>query len=121
NDGYLGNNPEPHVSPSGLVTGAGGYTTPNPLYNIPTPIIITAQPQPLTACEGQSAVLTIAANDDVLYQWQVSSDGVNFTDVTDNTMYSGSTTPTLTITAVTAAMQGYSYRVQLDRTGNVCG
>ena len=120
-DGYLGNAAPPVVNADGIVTGSGGYSAPDPAYNLPTPIIIIAQPQPLHACEGESAVLIIETNADVTYQWQLSVDGINFIDIVDNGVYSGSATTTLTIDAVAVTMEGYEYRVQLNKAGNVCG
>jgi hypothetical protein len=37
------------------------------------------------------------------------------------TMYAGSTTNKLTINSVTNTMNGYKYRVKLDKIGNSCG
>jgi hypothetical protein len=36
-------------------------------------------------------------------------------------MYAGSTTNKLTINSVTNTMNGYKYRVKLDKIGNSCG
>ena len=45
------------------------------------------------------------------YQWQLSTDGgVNFSNITDNTIYSGSLTITLSLTNVPITMNGYKYR-----------
>jgi gliding motility-associated-like protein len=122
NDGYLGNSAPPTVDANGVVTGAGsGYTTPNPNYANPMPIIIDAQPQDFLSCELQDATITIQTNAGVGYQWQISSDGVTFTSLSDNTIYTGTTTSTLTIHSVTAEMDGQQFKVLLDRPGNICG
>ena len=120
NDGFLGNSPVT-VNSQGVVQASGGYTTPNPLFNIATPIAVTTQPEDRLTCEGQSAAFTVETNAGVTYKWQVSVDGVTFTNITDNTIYSGSDTATLTINSTTPAMDGNQYRVQLNKTGNVCG
>jgi len=121
-DGFLGNSPI-QVTTSGVVVNAGGYTTPNPNYNIPAPIVINAQPvaNPTVTCEFENAVIIIDTNPETAVQWQVSSNGSTFSDIADGTQYSGVTTNTLTIISITASMSGYSYRAVLSRAGNVCG
>lgn len=121
-DGYLGNAVPPGVNANGLVTGApNGYTAPNPNYLNGTPIIIITQPQNVVSCELQDAVFTIETNAGVTYQWQISTNGSTFNNITDNTTYTGSATSILTVHNVTAAMDGYQYKVVLDRAGNICG
>jgi hypothetical protein len=39
----------------------------------------------------------------------------------NNATYSNATTNTLTITSVTNGMNGFKYRVQLNKIGNSCG
>jgi hypothetical protein len=67
---------------------------------------ITAQPINTTSCSGSNATFTVAAGGTGLtYNWQVSTNGgVSWTTV------SGATSPTLTLTGVTAAMNNYQYR-----------
>lgn len=120
NDGILGNIPV-NVNANGIVLGAGGYTAPNPDYAIATPIIIVQEPQNNVTCEGQDAVFTIETNPGVTYQWQLSTNDVNYTNITNNATYSGATTASLTINNVTFAMDGNTYRVILAKVGNVCG
>lgn len=122
NDGFLGNANPPIVNATGVVQNApNGYTTPNPNYLIATPITIITQPSNVTSCETQNVTFTIETNLGVTYQWQVAVDGINFVNITNNATYSGSTTATLTVNAVTFAMDGYKYRVILSKTGNLCG
>jgi trimeric autotransporter adhesin len=121
NDGYLGAAFPVPVNANGMVTGAGGYTTPNPLYIIPTPIIILQLPQQVTTCQGQNAVFSIQTNPEVTYQWQVATTGTNFVNISNGASYTGVTTSSLTVLNVTNAMSGYIYRVVLSRVGNVCG
>ncbi|RZJ71219.1 T9SS type B sorting domain-containing protein [Flavobacterium sp.] len=122
-DGYIGSNVPPTVNALGVVTGSGGYTTPNPNYNIPAPIVIVSQPvaTPTVTCELQNAVISIDTNPGVTYQWQVSADGTTFTNIADGAQYSGTTTNVLTIIAIPAALNNYRFRVVLNRAGNVCG
>lgn len=77
-----------------------------------TPISITTQPTATTICStGTMSFSIVAAGTSPTYQWQVSTDGgTTWTNVTDNTTYSGSTTATLTITGVTTGMNNYQYR-----------
>uniref|UniRef100_UPI0030CA474D IgGFc-binding protein n=1 Tax=uncultured Flavobacterium sp. TaxID=165435 RepID=UPI0030CA474D len=120
NDGKFGNSPIT-VDSNGLVIGAS-YTNPNPNYLISAPIVITTQPAVTPTCELQNATITIVDNDVDTYQWHVSIDnGTNWTDISNNATYSGSTTNTLLLTSVTNSMNGYKYRVQLSKIGNSCG
>ncbi|RZJ36220.1 MAG: T9SS type B sorting domain-containing protein [Flavobacterium sp.] len=121
NDGFLGNNVPPTVNSGGVVTGAGGYTVPNPEYTNPTPIDITIQPSDVTTCEAQNATFTVEATAGVTFQWQVSANGVNYANISDGSQYTGTQTATLTVNSVVPSMEGYHYRVLLNRTGNICG
>jgi N-acetylneuraminic acid mutarotase len=44
------------------------------------------------------------------YQWQLSTDGVNFNNLSNNTNYAGVTTNTLQLIAIPSAWYGYQYR-----------
>ncbi|MFM9988118.1 T9SS type B sorting domain-containing protein [Flavobacterium sp.] len=120
-DGLLGIITPPTVNANGQVTSGVGYTTPNANYITFAPIIITTQPSIAPTCELQNATITLADNGGNTYQWQVSTDGVTWNNVTNAAPYSGVTTNTLTITSVTNAMNSYKYRVQLNKVGNSCG
>lgn len=119
NDGKYGNSPVT-VNLNGLVNGAP-YTAPNTNYITAAPIVITTQPNVTPTCELQNATITLADNGGNTYQWQLSTDGTNWADITNNAVYSGATTNTLLLTSVTNAMNGYKYRVQLNKIGNSCG
>ncbi|MDO8336083.1 MAG: hypothetical protein Q7T74_04890, partial [Candidatus Saccharibacteria bacterium] len=110
----------PTVDLNGLVTSGIGYALPNPDYNIAAPIAITTQPNVSPTCELQNATITLVDNGGNTYQWQLSTDGTNWTDITNNAIYSGATTNTLLLTSVTNAMNGYKFRVVLNKTGNSC-
>jgi hypothetical protein len=91
---------------------AGGvwsaFTT--PVQNtIPT---ITAQPGNLTVAAGANAYFSVAASATPLpaLQWQVSTDGVTFSDLPNAAPYSGVTTATLTISAAPISLNGVRYR-----------
>lgn len=121
NDGLLGNT-APMFNTSGMVTNsATGYTVPvNLNYMLGAPIVIVTQPVAATVCVSQNTILSIATDPVDSYKWQVLLAGT-WTDISDNTTYSGSTTPTLQITGATTALDGLEYRVRLDRIGNSCG
>lgn len=63
--------------------------------------------------ENNNAVFSLVANNVISYQWQVSTDGTNYYNITNTGIYSGATTNTLTITGVPVTMSGYIYRCQL--------
>ena len=72
---------------------------------IKTAVAITTQPSNTAGCSAGSASFTVAASgSDLSYQWQVSTNGTSWTDV------SGATSATLNLTALTAAMNGYQYQ-----------
>lgn len=121
NDSYLGNIPVT-VNANGLVTNAAnGYTAPNSNYITAAPISITTQPTDQTQCELQNATFTINSTPVDGYQWQVSTNGSTWTNLTNNAIYSGTTTISLQITSVSPVMNGYKYRVVLSKNGNTCG
>jgi gliding motility-associated-like protein len=120
NDGYLGG-ATTTVNSNGVVTGAGGYVAPDANYTIPVPILITQQASDFVACETRSAIFSVQTNPGVTYQWQRSVNGSAFTNLTDNAVYSGVTTSTLTVNNITPAMSGHKFRVVLSKVGNVCG
>ena len=122
NDGILGGTTPATVDANGLVTSGTGYGTPNADYVTAAPIIINTQPQNSIACELQSTTFTLSTNSVTGYQWQLSTDNeTNWSSLSDNATYSGTTTNTLTVSNVTPAMVGYKYRVFLTKTGNACG
>jgi gliding motility-associated-like protein len=67
------------------------------------PPTITGQPTAATACVGANATFTVTANGSTTgYQWQVNT-GSGFADI------AGETNATLTLTSVTAGMNGNQY------------
>ncbi|OJW80941.1 MAG: hypothetical protein BGO69_19860 [Bacteroidetes bacterium 46-16] len=67
-------------------------------------------------CEGTDASFSISAVGTALaYQWEVN-DGTGWVNVPAAAPYSGVNTNTLTITAATASMNGYQYRVTVSGT-----
>ena len=118
-DGLLGNSPVT-VNDKGIVTSGTGYTTPNANYTIGAPIVITTQPSNKSQCLLQSTTFEVVSNADS-FQWELSTDGTTWTTLINNANYSGVTTKTLQVNSIAASMNGYIYRVQLNRVGNSCG
>ncbi len=87
--------------------GRGVYTAKIPPC---APNTISDQPDNKTVCTGDDVVFTVATSGpQVLYQWQVSTDGgTTYTDI------AGATGATLTVSSVTTAMNGYRYRCITD-------
>lgn len=74
------------------------------------PLAITGQPVSVNACPGGNASFTVATSGpSPVYQWQVNT-GSGFVTIPAGAPYSGENTATLTITGITAGMNGYQYR-----------
>jgi hypothetical protein len=74
---------------------------------------ITTQPSSQSAAAGQSATFTVAASGSPTptVQWQISTNnGTTFTNLTDGTGISGSTTRTLTLSGLVASQNATQYR-----------
>ena len=121
NDGILGGTTPPTINSNGTVSNSTGYTNPNNNYTIAAPITISTQPQISPVCELQNTSVSVVDNGGNSYQWQWSPDNTNWSNLTNNSTYSGVTTNTLSITRVINSMNGYHYRVQLNKVGNSCG
>ncbi len=81
---------------------------------------ITGQPAPVTVCNSGNAVFSVTSTGGSTYQWMVSTDnGVTFNNVTNIVPTTGATTPTLSLSGVTTAMNGYQYRLTVT-TGSGC-
>jgi len=77
--------------------------------------LITTQPSGQTVVAGNGATFTVAANAAATYQWQRQAAGsTTWTNLTDGANYSGTSTATLTVNPVTAAMNGDSFRCVVD-------
>jgi gliding motility-associated-like protein len=78
---------------------------------------ISRQPENVTLCSTDDATFSIDAANATRYQWQ-SGSGTGWTTLTDNTVYSGTTTGKLALTGATAAMNNLKYRCIVS---NACG
>lgn len=72
-------------------------------------ITFTTPPAATAVCEGSDTSFNVVATNATIYQWQVNT-GSGFTDITNNTIYSGATTATLHLTAVPLSYNTYTYR-----------
>ena len=82
----------------------------NPTPTIP---VIDTHPENRTVVAGLNATFTVAASGNPMptLQWQRSTDGgANWANVENDASFSGVTTTTLTVNAVTLAMQGHRFR-----------
>ncbi len=87
------------------------------VLNINTAPVVTVQPVNDAVCSGQPSGFSFTAvGPNLTYQWQVN-DGTGFVNIFNNSLYSGATTPTLSISNATFAMNGYQYRARI--TGSV--
>jgi gliding motility-associated-like protein len=118
----LGSIVPPTVDSNGVVTSrTNGYTIPNQNYIISAPIIIITQPLATPTCLNQNTTITIIDNGSSSYQWQVSTDGIIWNNINNNSTYNGVMTKSLKINSVSQTINGYKYRVVLTKTGNTCG
>jgi len=77
---------------------------------------LTLQPLNSTICEGLNTSFSIsAAGTGLSYQWEVYN-GSTWSNITNTGIYTGATTSTLTLTAATAAVNGYQYRCSINGT-----
>ena len=98
-----------------------GTCTPAAISNAATLTINTApqvivQPVNRTVCENSNTTFGITASGTNLnYQWEVYN-GSTWSNVTNTGIYTGATTSTLLLTAVSTAVDGYQYRCILSGT-----
>jgi gliding motility-associated-like protein len=95
------------------------------LFSIPSQNpIITNHPIDQIICENSTSNFTVAAtsfsgSQPLTYQWQVSTNGgATFTNITNNSTYSGATTSALSITNVSISFNNYKYRVIVTNACN---
>ncbi|WP_026991900.1 T9SS type A sorting domain-containing protein, partial [Flavobacterium subsaxonicum] len=87
----------------------------------PLAIVINSQPADIDAETGDTVVFTVNADNAGTYQWQVSTNGTDWTDVTNGGTgpeFSGATTGSLIVTGVPVSYDGYLFRVLLANGTN---
>jgi hypothetical protein len=93
------------------------------VLTVNTPINITTQPAAITniCATGATSFTTAVTGTSPTYQWQQSTDGgTTWTNVTNSGIFSGATTTTISLTGITAAMNGNRYRTVITGTAP-CG
>ncbi|MDF2934572.1 MAG: C-terminal target protein, partial [Chryseobacterium sp.] len=85
------------------------------LFIASTPVI-TGNPPNRTLCSGGNTTFSISATGATSYQWYQNT-GSGFTALTNTAPFSNVTTNTLTITGVTAALNGTQYRCVATNAG----
>ena len=84
-----------------------------------SPVITTQPAASNTGCIAGNISYTVAANGTGLsYQWQLSTTGTAgpWNNISNGAVYSGVTTASLTVTGITAIMNGYLYRAVISGT-----
>jgi hypothetical protein len=102
------------------VNKANSNRTNNPSQNqlltnlLATPPSFTTQPAAVsvTVALGPASAQfkAVATGGATQYSWELSTDGVNWQNLSEGAPYSGTTTSTLTVNPVTTAMNSYQYR-----------
>ncbi|ALJ04395.1 hypothetical protein APS56_04245 [Pseudalgibacter alginicilyticus] len=118
---FLGDN-IPTINYNGLVNNASdGYTLPNSDYLTAAPISIITQPINTEVCELLDTTISVISDSIDTVQWEVSTDGISWAPIIDNTTYNGSQSSDLKIYAAPLSINTYKYRAFLNVTGNSCG
>lgn len=98
-----------------IVTGgcAPNATSSAATLTVAAALVINTHPANSTLCAGGNTTFTVGVTGTVnSYQWQESTNGGGtWNNITNGGVYSGATTATLTLTGVTAGMNGNQYRV----------
>ncbi|KAI9549916.1 hypothetical protein GHT06_004501 [Daphnia sinensis] len=123
---FYGTGNPPAVDADGKVIGASYAGTSVNVTTAGAASTITTQPSDKALAVGVTttsftAAVTVGSGTSS-YQWQVSADGgATWTNITNNTMYSGASTTTLTLTGITSSMNEYKYRLTIAQSDFVCG
>ena len=78
---------------------------------------IIQQPITVNLCNSGNAIFSVSAINTTDFQWQVNT-GTGWTNLTDNSLYSGSATNVLLVTNASTSMNNFQYRSILS---NGCG
>ena len=94
------------------------------VITVGTASTVGTQPSNQTVKALRPATFTVSAtggSGTTQFQWQVSTDnGTNWTNISNNTTYSGATSNTLTVTRTVETMEGYRYRAVITQSDNAC-
>jgi len=84
-------------------------------------ITITTNPVSVTECEGGAVFFSsVATGENLSYQWYEDS-GSGFALISNGGIYSGATTNTLNISAISSSMNGNAYRVEVTSAAPCSG
>ena len=119
NDGILDTSPVQVDDYGKVINASDGYTIPNLDYINFAPILINTPFVDVEFCEDSNPSIFIDTTADS-FQWQVSIDGITWSDLSNNANYSGITSNTLQISNLPLSFHNYQYRVFLSRNGNSC-
>jgi len=129
---YVGSEGTLRVKTETLVAMSGISTNEGPTYGavgdaaddtIFPDRLITILSQPSSAGVGTTETATFSVSASVYpsasltYQWQFSSTGIAYTDLSDDSTYSGTATTGLGVTNTDASLDGYRYRVVITADG----
>jgi len=102
-----------------------GGTCPPELFSYPATLVVNpnpniqTQPSNTAICQGTSGSFSISTVGSGLnYQWQMSTDGTNFSNLSNNATYSGVTSSSLNIANAALALNQNQYRCVVSGT---CG
>ena len=110
---------QPAAGETGMITLTLTATSNAPCADATDQVIITINPLPLitlnpvdaTVVEPNPANFSVVATGATSYQWQVSTDGgLNWTEVVNDTLYSGATTASLQLASTHILMNGHLYK-----------
>ncbi len=126
-DGMLGNIPVTVDATGQVTSGSDGYTPPNDLDGNGTPDFqeagtsasITTDPVDQDFILNGNATFSVVGTGDT-YQWEVSTDGLNWTVLVDDAIYSGTTTPNLTVSTSNINLYFEEYRAQVSNIAYAC-
>ena len=101
-----------------IISGTcGSATSSAATLTVNTAPAVTTQTSSVVICGNGNTTLNVTATGtNLTYQWQVNT-GSGFSNITNTGVYSGATTSTLTITAATTTMNGYTYQCVVSNTG----
>jgi hypothetical protein len=91
-------------------------TSDEALLRVQGPLEFTNHPDDITVCSGSDTIFVVEIDnpsfDTVTYQWRISSDGINFSDLANGGIYNNVTGDTLRISDV-AGLNGWFYRCRI--------
>jgi len=100
-------------------TNCGADTSNSVILNVTPSVVYTLQPVNDTVCLGATAVFIASANNALSYQWQSNAGGI-YANLSNNAIFSGVNTNTLSISNAGPAQTGILYRLR-TQGNSPCG